>query len=124
MPLCERNLKNTIFDAAYYEAANGFCWVFWTPDTQGEFELLFYAGMYGSTAENSVIYQDVTVEKLHGNDTWRSGTISIFKGIEKAEAGLGFGRPLLFVCSGTNFGSKFWAEFACILRTAVVYWQT
>lgn len=61
-------LENTIFDIAYCEATDGFNWTFRTPDTQDELELLFYAGIYGSTAGNSVIYRDVTVEKLSGID--------------------------------------------------------
>ena len=57
-------LENTIFDIDYCEATDGFSWIFRTPDTQDEFELLFYAGIYGATAGNGVIYRDVTVEKM------------------------------------------------------------
>lgn len=60
----EAVLGNTIFDLAYCEATDSFNWIFRTPDTQDELELLFYAGIYGSTTGNSVIYRDVTVEKL------------------------------------------------------------
>ena len=56
-------LENAVFDIAYCEAADGFRWVFRTPDTQDELQLLFYAGIYGSTAGNGVIYRDVAVEK-------------------------------------------------------------
>ena len=59
----ETVLGSMIFDLAYCEAADGFSWVFRTPGTQDELQLLFYAGLYGSTAGNSVIYRDVTVEK-------------------------------------------------------------
>lgn len=56
-------LGSTIFDLAYCEATNGFSWTFRTPDTENELDLLFYAGIYGSTAENGVIYRNVTLEK-------------------------------------------------------------
>lgn len=59
----ETVLNSTIFDLAYCEAADGYGWYLRTPDTQDELQLLFYAGLYGSTAGNSVIYRDVTVEK-------------------------------------------------------------
>ena len=59
-------LKSAIFDLAYCEAANSFCWTFRTPDTQDELQLLFYAGIFGATAGNRVIYREVTVEKLRG----------------------------------------------------------
>ena len=62
----ETVLGSMIFDLAYCEATDGFSWVFRTPDTQDELQLLFYAGVYGSTAGNSVIYRDVTVEKPCG----------------------------------------------------------
>lgn len=62
-------LKNIIFDIAYSEATNGFNWTFQTPDTQDELELLFFAGIYGSTAGNSVIYQDVMLERLTNGDS-------------------------------------------------------
>ena len=62
----KRVLENAIFDIAYCEATDGFSWVFQTPDTQDELQLLFYAGIYGSTAGNGVIYRDVTVEKSSG----------------------------------------------------------
>ena len=61
-------LGNAIFDLAYCEAANGFHWVFRTPDTQDELELLFYAGIYGVTTGNGVVYRDVTVERLTNSD--------------------------------------------------------
>ena len=60
----EAVLGNTIFDLAYCEATDGFRWIFRTPDTEDELQLLFYAGVYGSAAGNSVIYRDVAVEKL------------------------------------------------------------
>lgn len=56
-------LENAIFDLSYCEAANGFSWICRTPDTQDEFELLFYAGIYGSTAGNGVVYRNVILEK-------------------------------------------------------------
>lgn len=61
-------LKNVIFDIAYSEATGGYTWTFRTPNTQDELSLLFYAGIYGSTAGNSVVYRDVTLEKLHNSD--------------------------------------------------------
>ena len=61
-------LENTIFDIVYCEATDGFNWTFRTPNTQDELELLFYAGIYGSTAGNGVIYRDVTVEKMIDSD--------------------------------------------------------
>ena len=66
--MTKAGLGNTIFDIAYCEAANGFSWGFRTPNTQDELELLFYAGIYGFTTGNSVIYRDVTVEKLRSSD--------------------------------------------------------
>lgn len=62
-------LENTIFDIAYCEATDSFTWTIRTPDTQNELELLFYAGIYGSTAGNGVIYRDVTLEKLQNSDS-------------------------------------------------------
>ena len=59
-------LNSAIFDLAYCEATDGFVWYLRTPDTQDELQLLFYAGLCGSTAGNSVIYRDVTVEKRLG----------------------------------------------------------
>ena len=61
-------LENMVFDIAYCEATNGFNWIFRTPNTQDEFQLLFFAGIYGSTAGNSVIYREVTVEKMIGTE--------------------------------------------------------
>lgn len=61
-------LKSAIFDLAYCEAANGFTWTFRTPDTKDELLLLFYAGIYGSTAENGIIYRNVTIEKMCDRD--------------------------------------------------------
>ena len=63
----ETVLGNVMFDLAYCEAADGFHWTFQTPDTQDEYQLLFYAGIYGAAAGNSVVYRDVTVEKLCGS---------------------------------------------------------
>lgn len=60
----ETVLMRTIFDIVYCKATNSFSWSFRTPDTQDELQLLFYAGIYGSTEGNSVIYQNVTVGKM------------------------------------------------------------
>ncbi|MCH5261126.1 MAG: hypothetical protein J1F18_15370, partial [Lachnospiraceae bacterium] len=62
-------LENTIFDLTYCEATDGFSWIVRTPDTQDEFQLLLYAGIYRSTAGNSVVYRDVTIEKLFDIDS-------------------------------------------------------
>ena len=62
-------LKSMIFDVACCEAAGGFSWTFRTPDTPDELQLLFYAGIYGSTTGNSVVYRGVTVEKLNPGET-------------------------------------------------------
>lgn len=64
----ETVLGNMIFDLAYCEAANGFSWTFRTPDAQNGYELLFYAGIYDSTAGNGVIYRNATLEKLRSSD--------------------------------------------------------
>ena len=60
----EAALENAIFDLTYCEATNGFSWTFRTPDIQDELQLLFYAGIYGATAGNGLIYRNVTLEKL------------------------------------------------------------
>ena len=62
-------LENVMFDLAYCEATNGFHWTFRTLDTQDELELLFYAGIYGSTEGNGVIYRNVILEELHSYET-------------------------------------------------------
>lgn len=62
-------LESTIFDIAYCKAVNDFSWIFRTPDNQDELELLFYAGIYGSTEGKSVVYRNVTLEKLSGDNT-------------------------------------------------------
>ena len=65
----ETVLENMIFDLAYCEVADGFSWIFRTPDAQeDEIQLLFYAGVHGSTEGNSVIYRDVTLERLRNSD--------------------------------------------------------
>lgn len=56
-------LELMTFDLSYCDAANEFRWIFRTPDTQDEIALLFYAGIYGSTAGNNVVYRNVTLEK-------------------------------------------------------------
>lgn len=58
-------LESTILDLAYCDAVNDYSLVFRTPNTQDKLELLFYAGIYGSTAGTGVTYQNVTVEKWH-----------------------------------------------------------
>lgn len=63
----EKVLTKTIFDLAYCEATDGFSWTFRTPDTQDELQLLFYAGIYDSTAGNSVIYRNVMLKKVRDN---------------------------------------------------------
>lgn len=56
-------LQNTLFDIAYCEAKKDFSWTFRTPDTEDELELLFYAGIYGSTQGKGVVYHNVTLKK-------------------------------------------------------------
>lgn len=56
-------LELMTFDLSYCGATDGFRWIFRTPDTQDELALLFYAGIYGSTVGNNVVYRNVTLEK-------------------------------------------------------------
>lgn len=60
----EEVLQNTVLDLAYCAAADGFRWMFRTPCTEDALELLFYAGAYGDTAGNGVVYRNVTLEKM------------------------------------------------------------
>lgn len=64
----KKTLQNTIFDIAYCEASNGFSWSFRTPDTEDELALLFYAGIFGSTQGNGVVYRNVTLERSRSMD--------------------------------------------------------
>lgn len=59
----EQDLGNIIFDISYCETRDGFTWTFRTPETGDDLELLFYAGVYGHTAGNSVVYRNVQLEK-------------------------------------------------------------
>lgn len=52
-----------IFDLNYCNAAGGYTWTFKTPKTDNDLQLLFYAGVQGSTAGNGIIYRDVVLEK-------------------------------------------------------------
>lgn len=58
-----KNIDNVIFDLAYCEARGEFTWTFHTPETEDDLQLLFYAGIYGHTAGNSVVYRNVQLEK-------------------------------------------------------------
>lgn len=55
----------TIFDLTYCESKNCFTWTFHTPKTEGDLQLLFYAGVYGFTNGKSVVYRNVTLEKCN-----------------------------------------------------------
>lgn len=55
--------RSTILDLNYCDAVGEYTWTFKTPKTDNELQLLFYAGVQGSTAGNSVIYRDVVLEK-------------------------------------------------------------
>ena len=59
----EKDIGNIIFDISYCRAKEGFTWTFRTPETDDELRLLFYAGIYGHTAGNRVVYRNVRLEK-------------------------------------------------------------
>lgn len=59
----EKDFGYIIFDISYCETRDGFTWTFRTPETGDDLELLFYAGIYGHTAGNSVVYRNVQLEK-------------------------------------------------------------
>lgn len=61
-------LESTIFDITYCEATDGFRWTFSTPDAQNEFQLLFYAGMDGSTKGNWVVYRNMVLERMRDDE--------------------------------------------------------
>nr|WP_326166348.1 DHHW family protein [uncultured Oscillibacter sp.] len=59
----EKDIGNIIFDISYCRDKEGFTWTFRTPETDDELRLLFYAGIYGHTAGNRVVYRNVRLEK-------------------------------------------------------------
>lgn len=56
-------LSSTLFDLAYCNSVGEYVWTFKTPQTEDDLQLLFYAGIHGSTAGNSVIYHNVLLER-------------------------------------------------------------
>ena len=60
----EERTSNRLFDLNYYQVMDGYEWTFRTPKTEDTLQLLFYAGIYGSTAGNGLIYRNVILEKM------------------------------------------------------------
>lgn len=60
----EARLSNRLFDLNYYEATGEYEWTFRTPKTDETLQLIFYAGIFGSTAGNGITYRNVVLEKM------------------------------------------------------------
>lgn len=58
----EKLNSSILFDLEYGKAVEKFVWTFKTPQTENDLQLLFYAGIHGDTAQNSVIYRNMTLE--------------------------------------------------------------
>lgn len=55
--------SSKLFDLEYCREKGKFEWNFKTPQAENTLQLLFYAGMPGSTAGNEVVYKNVSLEK-------------------------------------------------------------